>query len=84
MIKRVDINDATGLMWDSTIKCDPNGTKSVKLYRRSKVSTIPITGDYELTRWDLVVHGVLDWAGTLSDPFGTNEHPNLLDIVQAL
>ncbi|KAH9038098.1 hypothetical protein EDB85DRAFT_1860851, partial [Lactarius pseudohatsudake] len=35
-------------------------------------------------QWDLIVCGVLDWAGTLPDTFGTNEHSDLLDTVQAL
>ena len=78
-IKRVDVNDAAGLTQDRIVKSEGN-----KLYRTLKVSTIPITGDYELTKWDLIVRGVLDWAGTLSDPFGTNEHPELLDVVQIL
>ncbi|KAH9011914.1 hypothetical protein EDB85DRAFT_1900711, partial [Lactarius pseudohatsudake] len=38
----------------------------------------------ENAQWDRIVRGVLDWAGTLPDTFGTNEHPDLLDTVQAL
>jgi hypothetical protein len=81
-IKRVDVNDAAGLTQDPIIKSE--GNQSGKRYREYKVANIPITGDYELTQWDLIVCGVLDWAGTLSDPFGTNEHPDLTDVVQQL
>ena len=48
-----------------------------------KTSDIPIR-DNELAQWDLIVRSVLDWAGTLPDTFGTNEHPDLLDTVQSL
>lgn len=82
-VQKVDVNGAAGFVRDCIIKSERSNT-SAKPYRHLKVSAIPITGDYELTQWDLLVRGVLDWAGTLSDPFGTNEHPDLLDVVQAL
>lgn len=80
--KRVDVNGATGPGRDAM--SGRTGNTSAKPYRHLKASAIPIAGDYELTQWDLLVRGVLDWAGTLSDPFGTNEHPDLLSTVQAL
>lgn len=80
-IKKVDVNIAAGLLRDPTVKSD---NKVSKPYRTLKVSDIPIIGESELTKWDLLVRGVLDWAGTLPDPFGTNEHPDLLCTAQAL
>jgi hypothetical protein len=82
VVKKKDVNTAAGLTQGPTVKSE--GNELSKPYRYLKVSDIPITGDYELAQWDLVVRGVLDWAGTLPDTFGTNEHPELLDTVQAL
>ncbi|KAH9019467.1 hypothetical protein EDB84DRAFT_1566047 [Lactarius hengduanensis] len=48
------------------------------------VSDIGITDEHELAQWDLIICGVLNWAGTLPDAFGTNEHADLLGTVQAL
>ena len=82
MVKKKDANTTKGLRRSPAVKAE--GNELSKRYRQLKVSDIPITGDYELTQWDLVVRGVLDWAGTLPDTFGTNEHPDLLDTVQGL
>ncbi|KAH9023608.1 hypothetical protein EDB85DRAFT_1894713 [Lactarius pseudohatsudake] len=76
-IKKVDVNVTAGLIQDPTIKND--GNNASKPYRYLKASDIPVTGEFELAKWDLLVRGVLDWAGTLHEPFGTNEHPNLLE-----
>ncbi|KAH9031201.1 hypothetical protein EDB85DRAFT_1891189 [Lactarius pseudohatsudake] len=76
-IKKVDVNVTAGLIQDPTIKNDGNNTS--KPYRYLKASDIPVTGEFELAKWDLLIRGVLDWAGTLHEPFGTNEHPNLLE-----
>ncbi|KAH8979778.1 hypothetical protein EDB86DRAFT_3088552 [Lactarius hatsudake] len=81
-IKKADVNVTAGLIQDPTVKND--GNNASKPYRYLKASDIPVTGEYELAKWDLVVRGVLDWAGTLDEPFGTNEHPNLLGTVQGL
>ena len=77
-----DVNTTKGLRRSPAIKAE--GNELSKPYQQLKVSDIPITGDYELTQWDLVVRSVLDWEGTLPDTFGTNEHPDLLDTVQGL
>ncbi|KAH9018449.1 hypothetical protein EDB84DRAFT_1442430 [Lactarius hengduanensis] len=78
-IKKVDVNITAGLIQDPTIKND--GNNASKPYRYLKASDIPVTGEFELAKWDLLVRGVLDWAGTLHEPFGTNEHPNLLGTI---
>jgi hypothetical protein len=79
VVKKKDVNTATGL------KRSPSEViETSKRYRNLKVADIPITGEYELGQWDLIVFGVLDWAGTLPDTFGTNEHPDLLVTVQGL
>ncbi|KAF8256462.1 hypothetical protein EI94DRAFT_1822919 [Lactarius quietus] len=82
VIKRKDINSAAYLRQSPFIKSE--GGKLSKRYRNLKVADIPITEDHELAQWDLIVHGILDWAGTLPDTFGTNKHPDLLSTIQDL
>ncbi|KAH9040980.1 hypothetical protein EDB85DRAFT_1886635 [Lactarius pseudohatsudake] len=81
VVKKKDINTA-GLTRGPVVKSE--GNELSKPYRLLKASDIPITGEHENAQWDRIVRGVLDWAGTLPDTFGTNEHPDLLDTVQAL
>ncbi|KAH9010809.1 hypothetical protein EDB85DRAFT_1901640 [Lactarius pseudohatsudake] len=81
VVKKKDINTA-GLTRGPIVKTE--GNKLSKPYRLLKVSDIPVTGEHKLAQWDRIVRGVLDWAGTLPDTFGTNEHPDLLDTVQGL
>ncbi|KAI9431484.1 hypothetical protein H4582DRAFT_2084958 [Lactarius indigo] len=82
VVKKKDVNTSAGPMRGPIIKSE--GNELSKPYRNLKVSDIPIAGEHELAQWDLIVHGVLDWAGTLSDTFGTNEHPDLLVTIQGL
>ncbi|KAH9174066.1 hypothetical protein EDB89DRAFT_2068010 [Lactarius sanguifluus] len=81
VVKKKDINTA-GLTRGPIVKSE--GNELSKPYRLLKVSDIPITGEREHAQWDRIVRGVLDWAGTLPDTFGTNEHPDLLDTIQDL
>lgn len=82
VVKKKDINNAAYLKQHPIVKSENH--EPSKLYQQLKVTNIPITDDHELMQWDLIVQGMLDWAGTLLDPFGTNEHPDLLDTVQDL
>ncbi|KAI9436942.1 hypothetical protein H4582DRAFT_2078010 [Lactarius indigo] len=82
VVKKKDVNTSAGPMRGPIIKSE--GNELSKPYRNLKVSDIPIAGEHELAQWDLIVRGVLDWAGTLSDTFGTNEHPDLLVTIQGL
>ncbi|KAI9428991.1 hypothetical protein H4582DRAFT_2090405 [Lactarius indigo] len=82
VVKKKDVNTSAGPMRGPIIKSE--GNELSKPYRNLKVSDIPIVGEHELAQWDLIIHGVLDWAGTLSDTFGTNEHPDLLVMIQGL
>ncbi|KAH7911540.1 hypothetical protein BJ138DRAFT_1125980 [Hygrophoropsis aurantiaca] len=49
-----------------------------------KASDLPFTGDADHKTWDRLVRTLLDWAGTVDDPFGTNEHPELSKRLQDL
>ncbi|KAI9428784.1 hypothetical protein H4582DRAFT_2066461 [Lactarius indigo] len=82
VVKKKDVNTSAGPMRGPIIKSE--GNELSKPYRNLKVLDIPIAGEHELAQWDLIVRGVLDWAGTLSDTFGTNEHPDLLVTIQGL
>ncbi|KAI9428948.1 hypothetical protein H4582DRAFT_2090488 [Lactarius indigo] len=82
VVKKKDVNTSAGPMRGPIIKSE--GNELSKPYRNLKVLDIPIAGEHELAQWDLIVCGVLDWAGTLSDTFGTNEHPDLLVTIQGL
>ncbi|KIJ12362.1 hypothetical protein PAXINDRAFT_14838 [Paxillus involutus ATCC 200175] len=57
----------------------------VKALKHLKATDLPI-GDtnHDRTQWEQLVRGVINWAGTLDDPFGTNEHPELFSTVQEL
>ncbi|KAI9434795.1 hypothetical protein H4582DRAFT_2059913 [Lactarius indigo] len=82
VVKKKDVNTSAGPMQGPIIKSE--GNELSKPYRNLKVLDIPIAGEHELTQWDLIIRGVLDWAGMLSDTFGTNEHPDLLVMIQGL
>ncbi|KAF8261097.1 hypothetical protein EI94DRAFT_1705813 [Lactarius quietus] len=82
VIKKKDIHSAAYLRQSPFIKSE--GSDLSKNYQNLKVTNIPITEDHELAQQDLIVCGVLDWAGMLSDSFGTNEHPDLLSTIQEL
>ncbi|KAN0138100.1 hypothetical protein V8E53_003989 [Lactarius tabidus] len=81
-VKKKDIHSAAYLKQHAIVKSE--GHEYSKRYQQLKVADIPITEDCELVQWDLIVCGVLDWAGTLPDTFGTNEHLDLLDTIQDL
>ena len=82
IIKKTDVDTAAGIMQGPIIKSE--GSELPRRPWHFKVAGIPIIGDYEHAQWDLIVHGVLNWVGTLPDTFGTNEHLDLLDTVQGL
>ena len=60
----------------------PGDVKTLRL-KDLKTAHLPLN-ESEREQFDLLVRSILDWAGTLHDPFGTNEHPELLSLIQQL
>ncbi|KIJ10856.1 hypothetical protein PAXINDRAFT_16190 [Paxillus involutus ATCC 200175] len=63
-------------------------TRSVgkaRAQKHLKATDLPI-GDtnHDHNQWEQLVRSMIDWAGTLNDPFGTNEHPELFSTIQEL
>ena len=57
----------------------------VKPFRNLKATNLPFQDtDKDPQRWDNLVHALLDWAGTLEDPFGINGRPDITDTLQTL
>ena len=56
-----------------------------KPLREVKVTDLPI-GDnaHGKSLWEYLIRLLIDWAGTTDDPFGTNEHPELMPTLQEL
>ncbi|KAF8833023.1 hypothetical protein BDN67DRAFT_1018041 [Paxillus ammoniavirescens] len=69
---------------DAVVK-ETRSVGKVKALKHLKAMDLPI-GDtnHDHTQWEQLVRGVIDWAGTLDDPFGTNEHPKLVSTIQEL
>ncbi|KAF8316240.1 hypothetical protein F5887DRAFT_1089139 [Amanita rubescens] len=67
-----DVKDITG----------PGDVKTLRL-KDLKTAHLPLN-ESEREQFDLLIRSVLDWAGTLKDPFGTNEHPDLISVIQQL
>ncbi|KAH7918262.1 hypothetical protein BV22DRAFT_1134719 [Leucogyrophana mollusca] len=57
------------------------GSKPLK---NLNASDLPFTEDADHKTWDGLIRTLLDWAGTVDDPFGTNEHPDLAERLQEL
>ncbi|KAF9233161.1 hypothetical protein BU15DRAFT_80409 [Melanogaster broomeanus] len=56
-----------------------------KARKHLKATDLPIADtNQDRSQWEQLVRGVIDWAGTLCDPFGTNEHPELFSTIQGL
>ena len=72
-LKDVKAEDITG----------PGDTKTLQL-KDLKTAHLPLQDETEQLQFDLLIRSILDWAGTLQDPFGTNEHPDLLSVIQQL
>lgn len=71
-LKKVDI---------TAIKHGTTGRRSAK--PRYKNSDLPFrnpTRDLQTWREDVIPH-ILEWAGSLEDPFSISSHPNLEDVI---
>ena len=68
----------------STVKNDASARRPAKL--RYKNGHLPFENPTrDLLTWrDAVLPAIIDWAGTLEEPFAVNSHPNLLDIVEGV
>ncbi|KAH7905006.1 hypothetical protein BJ138DRAFT_1183844, partial [Hygrophoropsis aurantiaca] len=75
-IQKMDVNDA--------VKEAKEPTSRGKPLKGLKASDLPFTDDSDHKVWDSLVRALLDWAGTVDDPFGTNEHPDLARRLQEL
>ena len=66
----------------SAVKRDASARRPSK--PRYKNGHLPFTNpSRDLLTWrDAVLPPIIDWAGTLEDPFAINSHPNLPDIVE--
>jgi len=53
-----------------------------RLLRDLKVSDLLFSDKKHMLLWDSFIRSLIDWAGTINDPFGTNEHPNLAITLQ--
>jgi len=52
--------------------------------RDLKVSDLLFSDKKHMLLWDNFIRSLIDWAGTISDPFGTNEHPDLATTLQSI
>ncbi|KAG2743056.1 hypothetical protein P692DRAFT_201870409 [Suillus brevipes Sb2] len=71
-VAKVEVNEAV-----------QEGKQKKSLRERSK-SDLPFKGKTHAKQWDQLIRALLDWAGTTNDPFGTNEHPDLMEQLQDL
>jgi hypothetical protein len=58
--------------------------KQKKSLREQSKSDLPFKGETHAKQWDQLIRTLLNWAGTTNDPFGTNEHPDLMERLQDL
>jgi len=59
--------------------------KPQKPLRKLKLEDLPLQDKNDCNVWNHLVCAVIDWAGsTTTDPFGTNEHPDLSPKLQEL
>ncbi|KAG1720488.1 hypothetical protein EDB19DRAFT_1647056 [Suillus lakei] len=71
-VSKVEVNDAV-----------QEAKQSKKSLRERSKSDLPFKGE-NAKQWDQLIRALLDWAGTTDDPFGTNEHPDLMERLQEL
>ena len=56
-----------------------------KPFQNLKATDLPFRDtDKDPQRWDNLIRALLDWAGTLDDPFGINGRPDITDTLQTL
>ncbi|KAG2144613.1 hypothetical protein DEU56DRAFT_935813 [Suillus clintonianus] len=58
--------------------------KPQKPLRKLRLEDLPLQDKSDRDVWNRLVCAVIDWAGTTTDPFGTNEHPELSPKLQEL
>ncbi|KAH7917559.1 hypothetical protein BV22DRAFT_1026132 [Leucogyrophana mollusca] len=75
VFKRKDVNDAVR---------EAKEEKRNKPLKDLKATDLPFKDNTDHKLWDNLVRALLDWAGTVDDPFGTNEHPDLTERLQEL
>jgi hypothetical protein len=67
----------------TAVKGDASAHRPAKpRYRNAHLPFENQTHDLQIWR-NTVIPGIIDWAGTLEEPFGVNSHPDLPDIVEA-
>ena len=66
---------------DKEVNTAIEDAKQEKTGRRAlrylKVSDLPFSDKKHMHMWDSFIRSLIDWASTINDPFGTNEHPDL-------
>ncbi|KAG0696194.1 hypothetical protein DFH29DRAFT_1004788 [Suillus ampliporus] len=55
-----------------------------KPIRKLKLEDLPFADKKDIDIWARFICALIDWAGTTTDPFGTNEHPDLSTKLQEL
>ncbi|KAG2144243.1 hypothetical protein DEU56DRAFT_937914 [Suillus clintonianus] len=58
--------------------------KPQKPLQKLRLEDLPLQDKSDRDVWNRLVCAVIDWAGTTTDPFGTNEHPELSPKLQEL
>lgn len=71
-VSKVEVDDAV-----------QEGKESKKSLRERSKSDLLFKGE-NAKQWDQLICALLDWAGTTNDPFGMNEHPDLMEQLQEL
>ncbi|KAG1822338.1 hypothetical protein EV424DRAFT_1346554 [Suillus variegatus] len=72
---------------DDAVKEEVKAVKMLKLQkplRMLKLKDLPLQDKSNRDIWNCLVCVVIDWAGTTTDLFGTNEHPELSPKLQEL
>jgi hypothetical protein len=68
----------------SAVKCDASARRPAKA--RYKNSHLPFeNAARDLQTWrDAVLPAIIDWAGTLEEPFAISSHPDLPEVVESI
>ncbi|KAG2031507.1 hypothetical protein BDR03DRAFT_1016058 [Suillus americanus] len=72
---------------DDAVKEEEKAVKKLKLQKplwKLKLEDVPLQDKGDRTIWTRLIAATIDWAGTITDPFGTNEHPELGPRLQEL
>ncbi|KAG1736444.1 uncharacterized protein EDB91DRAFT_1250066 [Suillus paluster] len=72
---------------DNAVKEEVKVVKMLKPQKplwKLKLEYLPLQDKSDRDVWNRLVCVVIDWAGTTTDPFGTNEHPELSPKLQEL